>query len=382
MANPFLKRLERAWKAAWLRGLARLLPRGAGALPDWSARPHRVLYLRYDRIGDMILATPLIRAIARSHPRMTVDVLASAGNASILEGNGDVGSVVLFNRKSLTSSLRAWRALRRARYDAIVDDHAAVSTPSLTRVLLMLASGVRHRIGVAGLANEFIYTHAVPPPPPGHQVQMASVVASAFGVTPVWSEWRMRLYPTGEERAFATARWREAAERCEVAGRRLLVNVSSHDPRRRWTDERLIEAIRRIRAHDPRLVVLVVGTLHDSASVMAIAATSGAAGLERSSLRQLLSLVEAADMVLTPDTSVTHVASAFEVPAVVLISRTNAPMFGPWRVPHRLVWSDGGTLRGIPVDEVVAAATDLLEGIPERAARVRSSEVSPSGGGA
>ena len=50
-------------------------------------RPHRVLFLRPDRVGDMILTTGLLRGIAESAPTITLDVLASALNAPVLGGS-------------------------------------------------------------------------------------------------------------------------------------------------------------------------------------------------------------------------------------------------------------------------------------------------------
>lgn len=366
MAQRTLKRLEGAWKTGWIRALARLLPHAGGApLPDWDARPYRVLYLRYDRIGDMILATPLIHAIATSHPRITVDVLASPGNAVVLDGNPDVGTVVRFDRKHKGTYLRTFRALRRAHYDAVVDDHAATGTASLTRVLLMLATRAAHRIGVSGLENEFIYTHAVPAPPLGHQVEMASVVAGAFGVRRANARWRLRLHLTADERAWAAARWLEAERAAGVTGgRRLFINVSAADARRRWPDERFIETIRLLRERDPRLTVLVTGAPPDVPSTRAIAEAAGATFLE-AGIRQAFALVASADLVLTPDTSITHVASAFEIPVAVLLSRVRE-IFTPWRVPHRVVWSESATLHEVPVAAVVAAVVSLLDEAPAR----------------
>ena len=124
-----LKQLERAWKRVVFRALGALLPgQRTAAAPAWGARPHRVLYLRYDRIGDMIMATPLIRAIARSHPTIELDVLASPTNGVVLAGNPHVRRVLTFDEsdsprscerrarcggKGMTRSSTGWCSSRR-----------------------------------------------------------------------------------------------------------------------------------------------------------------------------------------------------------------------------------------------------------------------------
>lgn len=80
-----LKKIERGAKRAVLSGTASLLgapERSAGL--DWSA-PRRALFLRHDRIGDMILSTGILDAIAEAQPRLALDVLASPINAPVLD---------------------------------------------------------------------------------------------------------------------------------------------------------------------------------------------------------------------------------------------------------------------------------------------------------
>ena len=80
-----LKSLELAGKRAIIRLIAALMREGAdGERPDWRLRPYRVLFLRHDRIGDMILTTGILRAIAQAYPTIQLDVLASPINAPIL----------------------------------------------------------------------------------------------------------------------------------------------------------------------------------------------------------------------------------------------------------------------------------------------------------
>lgn len=369
MAGAALKRLERAWRAAWMRALARLLPRSRGGTPDWSARPHKVLYMRYDRIGDMILATPLIEAIATSHPTITVDVLASPGNAAVLDGNPHVRRVHTFDAKRRSAYWRTLRTLRRERYDAVVDDHAAMRKASLTMIFVMLATGARHRIGVAGQENEFIYTVPVPPSPPAHQLEMASVIARVFGVEPNLDRWRPAIALTEQERKWGEGRWREIEERSGSAEpRRLLMNVSAAIAKRRWPIERYIAVAREIRRRHADLAIGVIGAPGEQDVVRAVAQSAAATPLETASVRHAFAVVAGADAVFTPDTSITHAAVAFEIPVAVFILTASAA-YVPWRVPHRLVWVHERTFADLPSEPVIEALDDLLSTVTRRPRR-------------
>src|SRR5437868_1589030 len=116
--------------------------------PDWSSRPHRVLFLRHDRVGDMIVSTGLMRAIAESHPGLVLDVLASPANAQVLAGADYVRNVIVFDRRAPGTFLATARRLRTGHYDAVID--CMVTAPSVTTLLLMLATGAPYRVGIAG----------------------------------------------------------------------------------------------------------------------------------------------------------------------------------------------------------------------------------------
>ena len=116
-----VKRVELAWRRLWIRVLVLLMRRPREPRPDWSAAPRRVLFLRHDRAGDMILSTGIMRAIARSHPTITLDVLASPVNAKILDAADYVRDVIVFDKKRLSTYLPTALRLRRARYDAVID---------------------------------------------------------------------------------------------------------------------------------------------------------------------------------------------------------------------------------------------------------------------
>jgi ADP-heptose:LPS heptosyltransferase len=193
-----LKRVEQAWNRVFIRMLGRLMPAAPTKEPNWAARPHRVLYLRHDKIGDMIISTSLINAIAQSYPTITLDVLASPANAPVLEGNPHVSSVIVWDKANPSGYRRLLRELRSARYDAVVD--CMILAPSTTTLLLMLASGAPHRIGIGGRINDYALTVRVPPASSAsHHIEHSAVLATAFGVKLDDVDWRPRIYLSRNE---------------------------------------------------------------------------------------------------------------------------------------------------------------------------------------
>jgi ADP-heptose:LPS heptosyltransferase len=336
-----------------------------------------VLYLRYDRIGDMVLATGIIRAIVTAQPSVRLDVLASPGNRRVLDGNPHIARVLTFDRR------RPWRAgalireLRRSRYDAVID--AMVMAPSLTTMLLMWASGARHRIGVADRGNEFALTLPVPPATGARNyVDHSAAILNAFGVNVQpphggaavranpddvggWGLWIPEIHLTSDERSAAEAEWDRIA--IGAARRRFAVNVSAGAPWRYWADERFVAVLEHVRAAFPDVQALIIGDPHDRDRMQRIGSAAGVPHSVTPSYRAMMALVGTADVVLTADTSVTHIASAFGKASVVLFARSRAGLYGPYgSAPSRVVSTSALALDAIPVAPVVEALDQVLKG--------------------
>jgi ADP-heptose:LPS heptosyltransferase len=374
-----------------LGGLVR--PNASLPPPDWSTGPHRVLYLRYDRIGDMVLATGIIKAIVSAQPTVTVDVLASVANAAVLRGNPHVGTVLTIDRKRPLSYLATLARVRRARYDAVVD--AMVMAPSLTTMLLMWASGARHRIGVAERGNDFALTLPVARVSGAeHYVDHSAAVLAAFGVDPVrearqraarppaspgaepgsgarirsspntsWGIWQPELFLTPAELKEGEARWREArghASSGATGAGRLIVNVSAGAGWRYWPDERFIATLGRIWSRFPDWSILLVGAPEDKERMARIGAASGVSVRHTAHYREMMALVATADVALTADTSVTHIASAFGTPAVVMFARSRDGLYGPYGTAGRAVSTTSLSLESLQVGPVVEALESVV----------------------
>ena len=294
----------------------------------------------------MVLSTGVLRAIARSHPTITLDVLASPLNAPIIEGADYVATTITFDKRALGSYIPIARRLRRAKYDAVVD--CMVTAPSVTTLLLVLASGARHRIGISGRGNDDAFTLTVSPDPrpDGHMVDRLSALVQAFGVDPATMDRRPSLDLSEMEIARAVSMW-AAPE----GAARVLVNISAGSAERTWPDERYVEVMRHIHERHPGAVLRVVSAPSETERATRVANAADARVVSTPTIRAAFALVATADLVITPDTSIAHAASAFDKPAVVLYSSDYARVWGPYRTDGRTIESATGDVAGITAEE-------------------------------
>ena len=206
----------------------------------------------------MILSTGVMRAIARSHPTIALDVLASPANAAILDGADYVAQRHRLRQEALGElSADGPRGCARARYDAVID--CMVTAP----VADDAAAGVRQRGAVSR-------RHRRPRQRRGLQRHRA---ARPRGRTPTWSTCSARsarhststratarsdrvLDVTDAERDWAESVW---GSRRTAIERRVLVNVSAGTQARLWADANYVAVLRHLRQRHPAIEARVIG---------------------------------------------------------------------------------------------------------------------------
>jgi heptosyltransferase III len=99
-----------------------------------------IIKLRY--IGDVLLATPTVRAIKAAKPDVTVTMMVNRGTEDILSGNLDLEEVVVLDKGSLGAQSRLIASLRSRRFDTVVD-----LTDGDRSAFLSWVSGASVRIG-------------------------------------------------------------------------------------------------------------------------------------------------------------------------------------------------------------------------------------------
>ncbi len=128
---------------------------------------HRILIVQTAFIGDVILVTPLIRALKELYPNALLDVMVVPATAGLLHNNPHVNVIITFDKKgSRLSFLTIAKQLRHNRYDLAISPHS-----SFTTHFLLWLSGAKMRVGYArGFLSGLLMTHQVPHPKGIHKI--------------------------------------------------------------------------------------------------------------------------------------------------------------------------------------------------------------------
>ena len=305
-----------------------------------SAEIKRLLVVKLADIGDVLTATPALRALRRSLPDARIDVLLTPNSAPVLEDSPLADEVISFDKfaydrmsdalrpRSFLAALGLGRLLRRKHYDALVLlHHLTTRWGALKYALLAWAVGAPVRAGLDN-GRGFFLTHRAEDRGFGHrhEVEYCLDVVRLLGAEnpdPV-----LEFYPSEED-----ALWAESILR----GRDRPVVVihpgsGGYSPARRWPAEHFARLADELAAR--KATVILVGTPADEVSRVARLTRSRPLNLEgRTTLGRLGALLAGSDLFVGADSGVMHLAAAMRVPLVAIFGPTNPRAWGPW-TPH------------------------------------------------
>ena len=339
---------------------------GAGD-PDWSAMA-RILVVRPDNVGDVIMTVPALRALRTAAPRARIDLLASPAGAAAASLIDEVGEVVVASvswqrlpggtgpdkdGRDPDGELVATLAARG--YDAAVVLTSFSQSPWPAAAICRRA-GIAVRVGTSKEFGGDALTHWVPAPPDGgHQVDRALAVLAAVGVPSQGTDLAVRVPADADAQA--------------PEGRYVVVAPGASCPSRRWPAARFAEVGRGLAERG--WTVVVTGTAKE-ADLVAEASTGvpGAVRLVGTlDLGGLAALVAGADAVVVNNSGGAHLADAVGTPVVELFAGTEeVGQYAPRSVPaavltravscapcRQLVCPFDQECLDIPPGEVVAA---------------------------
>ncbi len=88
-----------------------------------TGKRRKILIVRFSSLGDLILMTPLIRALDTGFPESEIHVACKAKYVDIFTGNKHINRVYMLHEDGVSGLFRLLRRLRGERYDIVVDAH-------------------------------------------------------------------------------------------------------------------------------------------------------------------------------------------------------------------------------------------------------------------
>ena len=339
----------------------------------------RILVIRPDNIGDLVLTTPLLRGLRQACPDAWIGVLVNSYNAPVLDRNPWIDAVFAYEKLkhvapavrfgSLLRRLALFRSLRRLDIGCSV---LAASGFQKRALRLARFSGSRGIVGYvepgpgqsdAAIDRPVPFRRDVP----RHEAQDVYALGAAWGLS--GEPPPAAVFPDPE--LVATIRAGIPAPAAGADGPLIGIHISARKPSQRWAETAYVELARALQVQHRARILLYWSpgasdnAMHPGDDERAAAVLAGLQGtavtpMPTRSLPQLIAGLAACDLLMCSDGGAMHLAAALGKPIACLFGKSDATRWRPWAVPHVVLQAPSRVATDVPVETALAAIGELL----------------------
>ena len=328
-----------------------------------------IIKLRY--IGDVLLATPTVRAIKAARQDVRVTMMVNRGTEDVLSGNPDMDEIVILDKGSLAAQWRFIAGLRRRRFDTVID-----LTDGDRSAFLSWISGAPVRIG---FNDEHrwrgrCYTQVIQPVPGmRHRIDRDLEVLKPINIQAGSKDLQLWLTPEEED---------SADQLLDQLGVQRSQSIVMLQPGARywfkaWPPERFAELANRLMSQYG-CQVLIGGSDQDidlAQQIQQMAKSRPIIMAGRTTIKQFAAIAKKSALFVGSDSGAMHIASAVSTPVVALFGPSSPREWGPRGGPVEVLYKDldcrscfhptctrgeQNCMRLITIDEVMMAAAGLM----------------------
>jgi len=301
-----------------------------------------VLFFRYDRIGDMVITTPVFRELKLAYPHLKITVLASIINKDVLLNNPHIENVVTTYKNNIISNLPLLLKLRKKNFDVCIEFDHSVVPHAIIRLKIIKPKKVISikkdgRYGVNGneLSLYDIYTEK---PKKGHFRDIWLGVLKPFNVNPKSNEYELFVTKKLENKAKVFLKQYST---------KFLVGINLEGAIRgkkiRFSELYKISQGLYKQVNNVQIIILTAPKKFQSVSkkVKQMGLDYVEISYKTDNIPEVASIINQLDLIITPDTSIVHIASAFNKPIVTIHenNQDSYKLFSPTSKLHRTVFS-------------------------------------------
>ena len=326
----------------------------SNGIPDISNK--KVLIIRLNRIGDALVTTPLITSLKNNFNPM-IYLLADKKNHFVFKNNHAIEEVIIFDKKKgLKETIKYLNSMD---FDVIIDTHTDVST-TVSFLIAYLDAPIK--IGF-NKDNRKLYTHLVPI----LNTKIFHVIDRLLEITNYLLNYKGTLekynieYSISEEALNAAESFISNFQDKFIVG----INISAGSEARFWgidNFKRLIMAL-----DYSNIQPIILSAPADLAKAESI--SDKMIPIYYSESFEIFSaIITKLDILITPDTSIVHIASAYKIPVFGLYVQydTEDTIWYPYCSDYEVVLTKEATLKNITFNEVKTKLIPFIEKYHEK----------------
>ena len=349
-----MKKREDSWKKRAgrksKRRLLDMLLKSVGPVQQktkFTGKLSTVCILAQEKLGDAILLTPLIKALKKAKPSLEIHIVAYSDIASFFESDPHITRV----HKGKNDYWNLYQSARKHRFDVLFNTKDHASFTFLYQSRLMPA---RFRVGIAHPAHHGFYDYLIPMDFHHHIIDKYLSLLDFLNLP--YNARSCRPYIPETPIRPSVMDFVQRLKSKSVTG----LNLSAGEPDREWSLDKWRDLLSRISG--PCILLATGSRIADKITLEKEFDHILQAPVTQS-FYEAAAIVRGLSTLITPDTSLVHVASGYKIPVIGLYraDKDHYTRFAPYRVPHRQCISPTFRIEDIKVETVFGQLNSLLD---------------------
>jgi lipopolysaccharide heptosyltransferase II len=294
-----------------------------------------ILFIRVDRLGDMVLSTPAFQAIKAALPQARLTVMASPANAPILKNNQDVDEVIVYDRSAgLHEKMKFISGLRSRHFDLAIDPYTDYE---LKTAWLAGVSGAAHRVGYNAFGREFFFNCPAPNVEEDrHFIDLVLDLLKGIGIP--YENRNPAIYPGADEKAWA-CQWLQ--EKGFQGKKVVAIHPGAYYETQRWLPEYYADLIRLIREQTQAEVIVFGGSSDATVLENILSKLSNPVCVSiQEDIRKFVALLSQCHMFVCNNSGPLHCAVALNIPTISFMGPTVKELWMPVGKEHHVLRED------------------------------------------
>lgn len=308
-----------------------------------------ILVVKLATIGDLLLATPALRALRETYPRARIDLLVTPASAGLLDDWEVIDHVIVLDKylfdypqqilkhpRNLLRLKPLWHQLRDGHYDAVLlMHHLTLFFGRLKHQLLMRATGAKWRVGL-GRRHGWFLNVRVEDSGFGamHEAEYNLALAQAVGATTHDKHLTVPLSDADRRQAWQLVYGDDSPRTAQRPIIAMHPGSGSYSTARRWAPERFAQLADTLYYDVGGQLILMGGPeeaeLHQRIISMMQSDMPVRSFAGRGSIKVAAAVLELADLFVGNDSALMHLAAAAGTPTVAIFGLTNSQAWGPY----------------------------------------------------
>ena len=318
----------------------------------------RILIIRSDRIGDILVTTPFLSSLKKQNPNVIIDVVLSTKNIAAKRAFEPYINSFFVYRKNLLVDFKMLLELRARNYDIVIDTY---DNPSSTNAMFIKIINPLYSLGIQkSKTNRYSIEVPLLNKNKYHIVERINQLALPFGMEPSNIKKNIEFLLKDDE--IKTA-WNFTGGKKKKY--RLGINLAGSSMSKFWGFDNYLNLINHISSNYPNFEILLLNNAETNEIKDRLIENTSSFGIPSTQdFNIFAAIVNTCDIILTPDTSVVHLAAAFKIPCIGLFLFSGTKETGipwtPYNSPHKCLKTKTGVLSNIDVEEVAASFAELI----------------------